>query len=62
MPDPNLEAVNYALSVTVLKQEADLKQADRRIATLRLLIRDLAELLDRAGYRQTAEQAREAAQ
>jgi hypothetical protein len=61
MPDPNLEAVNYALSVTVLKQEADLKQADRRIATLRLLIRDLAELLDRAGYRQTAEQAREAA-
>jgi hypothetical protein len=61
MPDPNLEAVNHALSVTVQKQEADLKQADRRIATLRLLIRDLAELLDRAGYRQTAEQAREAA-
>jgi hypothetical protein len=61
MPDPSLEAVNHALSATVQKQEADLKQADRRIATLRLLIRDLAELLDRAGYRQTAEQAREAA-
>jgi hypothetical protein len=60
MPDPSLEAVNHALSATVRKQEEDLKQADRRIATLRLLIRDLAEILDRAGYPQTAEQAREA--
>ncbi len=61
MREPGLEAVNRALSVTVQKQAAELKQADRRIATLCLLIREIADILDRAGYRQTAEQAREAA-
>lgn len=56
-----LEAVNSALSATVQKQEADIKNADRRIATLCRLIREMAEVLDRAGYRQTAENARDAA-
>lgn len=61
MREPSLEAVNRALSITVQKQADDLKQADRRIATLRLLIRDLAEILERAGYPQTADNARDAA-
>lgn len=61
MREPDLDAVNRALSVTVQKQADELKQADRRVTTLRLVILELAELLDRAGYRSTAEQARDAA-
>lgn len=52
--DPDLAAVNRTLSVTVQKQERELK-------TLRHALLAAADLLDRAGYRQSAETARDAA-
>ncbi len=55
MNDSVLETVNRTLSVTVQKQEKD-------IARLRRALLDAAELLDRAGYRQSADMARDAAQ
>ncbi len=51
---PDLEIVNRTLSVTVQKQQ-------REIATLRSALLNAAEILDRAGYHQTAALARDAA-
>lgn len=52
--EPDLEAVNRALSVTVQKQQ-------KEIATLRRALLTAAEQLDRAGWRQSADLARDAA-
>lgn len=52
--EPDLDVVNRALSVTVQKQERDLARLRRALLTA-------AELLDRAGYRQSADMARDAA-
>jgi len=54
MREPDIEAVNRALSVTVQKQE-------REIATLRRALREAADKLERAGWRQSADLARDAA-
>jgi len=50
----DLEAVNRALGVTVRKQE-------KEIAALRRALLDAADKLERAGWRQAAELARDAA-
>lgn len=54
MREPDLESVNRALSVTVQKQE-------REIATLRRALLDAARRLELAGWRQSADIARDAA-
>ena len=54
MREPNIDSVNRALSVTVQKQQRD-------IATLRRALLTAAEKLDLAGWRQSAEEARDAA-
>lgn len=51
---PDLEAVNRALSVTVQKQE-------REIALLRKALLEAARKLELAGWRQSADMARDAA-
>lgn len=61
MREPDIDAVNRTLSVVVQKQSDELKQAYRRNITLCKLIVELAEILDRAGYPVTAQQARDAA-
>lgn len=52
--EPDLGAVNRTLSVTVQKQE-------REIAMLRRALLEAAEKLELAGWRQSADLAREAA-
>ena len=52
--EPDVDAVNRTLSVTVQKQE-------REIAVLRRALLDAADKLERAGWRQSAELARDAA-
>ena len=54
MREPDIEAVNRALSVTVQKQE-------REIATLRRALLEAARKLELAGWRQSADIARDAA-
>jgi hypothetical protein len=54
MREPDLESVNRALSVTVQKQE-------RELAMLRRALREAADKLERAGWRQSADLARDAA-
>lgn len=51
---PDLNTVNRTLSVTVQKQE-------KEIAMLRRALLDAADKLDRAGWRQSADLARDAA-
>ena len=51
---PDLEIVNRTLSVLVQKQERELR-------TLRLALLNAADLLDLAGYRQSAAETRDAA-
>lgn len=52
--EPDLDTVNHALSVTVQKQQ-------REITDLRRALLAAAEQLERAGWHQSAEQAREVA-
>ena len=52
--DPDLETVHRTLAVTVQKQEKEL-------AMLRRALLDAADKLDRAGWRQSADLARDAA-
>lgn len=52
--DPDLETVNRTLAVTVQKQEKEL-------AMLRRALLDAADKLERAGWRQSADLARDAA-
>lgn len=54
MREPDLETVNRTLAVTVQKQEKEL-------AMLRRALLDAADKLDRAGWRQSADLARDAA-
>lgn len=61
MREPDLNAVNRTLSVTVQKQADELKAADKRVAILRKTLLEAAEILERAGYRTTAELARDVA-
>ena len=61
MREPNLDAVNRTLSITIQKQAADLKAADRTIRTLQAALLTAADQLERAGWRQSAELARDAA-
>lgn len=61
MPDPNLEAVNHALSATVQKQEVELKTQDATIRSLRRALLSAAEKLELANWHQSAAEAREAA-
>lgn len=52
--DPDLEVVTRALSVTVQKQEKEL-------AMLRRALLEAADKLEKAGWRQSADLARDAA-
>lgn len=52
--DPDPETVNRTLAVRVQKQE-------RELAMLRRALLDAADKLDRAGWRQSADVARDAA-
>ena len=52
--EPDLDTVNRALGVTVQKQE-------KEIAMLRRALLTAAEQLERAGWRQSADLARDAA-
>lgn len=52
--DPTPDAVNRTLGVTIQKQE-------KEIAMLRRALLEAAEKLDRAGWRQSADLARDAA-
>lgn len=54
MREPDLETVNRTLSVTLQKQE-------RELAMLRRALREAADKLERAGWRQSADLARDAA-
>ncbi len=54
MREPDIESVNRALSVTVQKQE-------REITTLRRALLEAARRLELAGWRQSADIARDAA-
>ena len=60
-PDAITESVNRTLSATVQKQEAEIKAQARTIRTLRAALLIAADQLDRAGWRQSAELARDAA-
>ena len=54
MREPDLETVNRTLSVTLQKQE-------RELAMLRRALREAADKLERAGWCQSADLARDAA-
>lgn len=61
MREPDLEVVNRTLSVMVQKQADELKQAEKLVAMLRRSLLTAADQLERAGWRQSAEIARDAA-
>lgn len=61
MREPDIEAVNRTLSVMLQKQEAELKQQDATIRSLRRALLSAAEKLDLAGWRDSAGDARDAA-
>ncbi len=60
-PDNVTDTVNRTLSATVLKQAAVIKAQDRAIRTLRAALLVAADQLNRAGWKQSAEIAQDAA-